>query len=118
MKVYALALTVSLAVLFTANDGRADDYMQGQRLNTLCSGDTAAALVCSGYIQGVHDAGQEPTPVSKKWRGGWEACVPGGVLVGQLKAVVTKWLSEHPEKWHFHAEGLVAQALTETWPCP
>ena len=62
MKVYALALAVSLAVLFTAGEGRAY-YMTGQRLNVACSDEENFFNkgLCSGYVQGVYDAGK-PVP--------------------------------------------------------
>ena len=62
MKVYALALAVSLAVLFTAGEGLA---RPGQELNKVClagEGEGVDALtsfgICLGYIEGVYDDGE------------------------------------------------------------
>jgi len=120
MKVYALALAVSLAVLFTAGEGRAG-YIQGQGLNGFCSAEDSffSDGLCSGYIEGVYDAGEllDKATNKKQWDGGWTACRPDGVKVGQLVEVVKKWLREHPEDWHYNAASLVAHAFHKTWPC-
>jgi hypothetical protein len=118
VKVYALALAVSLAVLFTAGEGRAKS---GQELNEACSDEIYFNKgLCSGYINGVFDVAEvfDEDPNKSQWYGGWTACVPAGVKVGQLVEVVKKWLREHPEDWHYNASSLVAEAFSKTWPCP
>ena len=35
-----------------------------------------------------------------------------------MQAVVVKFHEAHPEKWHFNASSLVANALSEAFPCP
>jgi hypothetical protein len=120
MKFSALALAVSLAVLFTAGEGRATS---GQELNEFCSYEDASfgEGVCFGYVDGVYDAGREVPGLGTnrlEWPGLWTACVPKAVTLGQLVEVVKKWLREHPEDWHYGADGQVARAFSETWPCP
>ena len=119
MRGLILGLAVGLAVLLTAGEGRAD-YLDGQDLNKACNaGDTFSTGQCLGYIEGVYDAGEVLDPASDKrqWQGGWTSCLPDRVEAGQLTAVVKKWLREHPELWHLAADGLVAYALEETFPC-
>jgi hypothetical protein len=125
MKALCVALAVSLAVLFTNNDGRADAYYSGQMLNELCSDENNAAGFtegfCWGYILGAYDSGEEvpgPGTNRREWDGGWTACTPDEVLVGQLAEVVRKWLRAHPEGWHHTGSSQVARALHEAWPCP
>ncbi len=120
MKALGVALAVSLAVLFTAGEGRAG-YMDGQRLNEGCAAGLASYNegVCLGYVQGVYDAGKvlDAATDKRQWVDGWTACVPDTVKTGQLKAVVMKWLREHPEGWHYTGNSQVARAFAETWPC-
>ena len=119
MKVYALALAVSLAVLFTAGEGRAA-YLSGNGLNEACSSDNYFSDgQCLGYIQGVYDARVllDKAIIKKQWDGNWTACVPVSVSAGQLKEVVKKYLREHPEQWHYSANSTVARAFDETFPC-
>jgi len=119
MKIFVLALAVSLAVLFAASDGRAAEvYFTGQILKEVCSGTSS---MCTGYIMGFYDAGDHlsgpPGLNRKKWGNGSEACMPDGVKVDQLKEVVMKWLREHPEYWHASADSLAASAVSDAWPC-
>ena len=118
MRGVLLALAVSLAVLFTAGEGRAG-YMSGQNLNEKCHETGMPYAQCAGYIQGVYDAGKilDPDTDKRQWKGGWTACVPDSVSTGQLVAVVKKWLREHPEDWHHTGNSQVARAFDETWPC-
>ena len=44
-------------------------------------------------------------------------CFPKGVTVGQLEAIVKKWLSLHPARWNEAAVDLVEEALRESFPC-
>jgi hypothetical protein len=118
MRGLILGLAVGLAVLLTAGEGRAG-FLNGQQLNEICNADALEQIQCSAYIQGVYDAG---TLIAegidkRQWQGGWTSCVPDDVKLVQLKAVVKKWLREHPAEWHYFAAGLVAAALQEAFPC-
>jgi hypothetical protein len=118
----ALGVALALAILLTANEGRAaGGYISGQRLNELCSDESTSFNegLCWGYIAGVYDAGKALDTATNKrqWSAGWTACVPDGVLAGQLVEVVKKWLREHPSEWHLGAGGLVAAAFDEAFPC-
>ena len=45
-------------------------------------------------------------------------CLPNGVTTGQMQAVVSKYLKEHPEKWNNDANPIVYVALSSAFPCP
>jgi hypothetical protein len=57
-----------------------------------------------GYISGVADATHSLYNV------------PSGVTYGQLSAIVSKYLKNHPEKWNKPAVDLVIFALQEAFP--
>jgi hypothetical protein len=125
MRGLILGLAVGLAVLLTSGEGRAD-FLTGQMLNKECRDgerDDQDSLIafgqCHGYIQGVYDAGKvlDTATDKRQWNGGWTACVPDGVPMGQLKEVVKKWLREHPADWHYTADNLVARAFEDAFPC-
>ncbi len=44
--------------------------------------------------------------------------VPDGVTARQLRAIVEKYVREHPAELHADAAGLVYVAVREAWPCP
>jgi hypothetical protein len=44
-------------------------------------------------------------------------CIPDGVTRGQMQAIVSKYLKEHPEKWNSDANPIVYVALSSAFPC-
>lgn len=44
-------------------------------------------------------------------------CLPEGSTVGQVCAVVAKYLNAHPEEWEKPGYILVAKALKQAFPC-
>jgi len=63
--------------------------------------------IAYGYILGVHDS----------WSG-IMICTQIGADPSQMILIVRKFLSDHPEKLHYSAMSLVADALREAFPCP
>jgi hypothetical protein len=59
----------------------------------------------TGYVLAVHDAIDS------------SLCSSGSVTVGQVTAVVAKYLNEHPEEWSRPAHQLVTRALRQAFPC-
>jgi hypothetical protein len=59
-----------------------------------------------GYIAGAHDA--LSTSV---------VCTPQNATLGQLKAIVIKYLKENPETWSKDGDSVVYLALSRTFPC-
>ena len=65
--------------------------------------------VCSGYIVGIMD--EHETLLAWEELNEPAYCAPDGVTIGQAKAIVIKYLKEHPEDLHVSASGLVLNAL-------
>ncbi len=81
------------------------DFYDGNRLYEECKGQSA--LSCLGYIVGVADTARLfPKPI----------CVPEGVTAGQLRAVVLKYMEEHPEDRHYSGTSVVGSALLGAFP--
>lgn len=59
-----------------------------------------------GYLQGATDATAS--------RGLYE--LPDGVTVGQIAAIVSKFLNANPENWNLPAAALITLALMEAFP--
>ena len=69
--------------------------------------------LCLGYTSAISDAMGDGGIVR-----GRIACIPVGVTRGQVEDVAVQFLKQHPEKRHFAADSLVAQALSKAFPCP
>ena len=113
MKRTAVALVLLVIVLAVAlTPASAAIFLTGNTLAERCAGDvvnpnapdTYPAGVCIGYVAGVSD--QIDT-----------ACTPKGVTVGQIVAVVKKYLNDHHERLHYSAASLVEEALQAAFPC-
>jgi Rap1a immunity proteins len=65
-----------------------------------------------GYVAAIADAsGQRGVE-------GRRTCAPPNVTLQQDVDVVKRYLEMHPEQRQYVAEGLVALALSEAFPCP
>jgi hypothetical protein len=60
-----------------------------------------------GYIEGAFDAQRKNLP----------SCVPEGMKAGQLGAVVTKYLLDHPEHWGFNGSTVVYLSVLKAFSC-
>ena len=50
---------------------------------------------------------------------GFRACVPIRTATwGGITASVTRWLYANPDSWGLSVVGIIAAALSETYPCP
>ena len=112
---WRLALGMVLCVVGAAVPTRGfASFQNGNTLWADCNGKADDWFIkgyCAGYISSISDA------LDGNAIDGYRACLPNGVTIGQVQDVVVKWLRAHPEKRHFQAAGLVAQALEDAFPC-
>jgi hypothetical protein len=78
-------------------------YEMALRKDPKTNYDEAASY--SAFVVGVHDSRRE------------ELCTPPAANVGQIGAVVARFLNSHPETWNQGAAHLVVRALKEAFPC-
>jgi Ssp1 endopeptidase immunity protein Rap1a len=69
---------------------------------------------CLGYITGVTDLDQMNASVFPEHR---RSCVPENVTNGQIRDVIVRYLTDHPEERHMLAAILVAEAMGKAFPC-
>ena len=112
-----------VAAVSSAGIGNAADvssHVDGADLHRYCI-DTSAVgqMRCSYYVAGVADATSVPGEARKHRTsdGRFSFCTPPGSTVSQLADVVTEWLNDRPETWHYGAAGLVAASLMASFPC-
>lgn len=67
--------------------------------------------ISMGYVAAIADV-MSSSPVN-----GFKACIPQRVQIGQLRDVVAKFFESNPEILHHQADGLVAAALSNAFPC-
>lgn len=101
----SLALAAGIATLPTAAHA---EWMDGNELHETCS--TAAPLdraMCLSYIIGVLDGLRYlPQPL----------VTPKGATAGQVRDVVAKYLTDHPETRDLQARMIVKAAVVDAWP--
>ena len=112
-----VAVCLSVAVL-ASGPAMAGTFANGNLLYSQCQAahGTSDHGACQGYIIGIFDALDE----TKKYGGigGFRACAPQHINRIQVIDVMKQFLEKNPALRHFAASGLVAQALSEAWPCP
>lgn len=85
----------------------------GNQLNKFLNSQNAIEqTIAYGYIQAVDDAHTITGNV-----GLWGNCYVPPIEGEQKFAIVKKYLSAHPEVWHYGANALVQDALEAAFPC-
>jgi Rap1a immunity proteins len=86
---------------------QAGSFYSGNQLKTYCnSSNYFEDGMCMGYISGVSDSFS-----------GVFFCPPSGVTLGQMKAMVKKYMDETPAKLHESASDVVVAALKKDFSC-
>ena len=122
----AIVVALALSCLVVGGLGRADFY-DGKMLLQDCEGgddqqetQNFAGLsqwgTCVGYIAAVLDTMSNASLTAGSVNA-QQLCVSEHVQLSQLKDIVRRWLTDHPEKRHLAASLLVFQALKEKFPC-
>ena len=104
-----LRLALIITLLF-ASPVRAGFYT-GNDMHEKCSGSDYGRTFCMAYSIAVADL-METEAVAD-----WTACMSENVTAGQIRDIVTRWLANHPQDRHYTAPSLIAQALSEAFPC-
>jgi hypothetical protein len=83
--------------------------VNGKELLRQCKADRG---ICHGYIAAVADVMSSVGAIHE-----YIACVPADVTVKQHTKAVMKWMETHPDDLNFTAHSIVAEVLSETFPC-
>jgi hypothetical protein len=104
--IWTLALctcaSMAQADFFTGNDLKARLVAWEDKSNN----DSVSSSIGAGYVIGVADAFN-----------GIYICLPASVTLGQVSAIVLKYLNQHPEDLHKWASVLSYNALIASFPC-
>ncbi len=83
--------------------------VDGNRLLTMCM--SAAKAECDAYLSGVADT------IGVQGRAHAAACIPTAVTGTQLREVVDKYISAHPQSRQEKAADLTMKAFAAAFPC-
>jgi len=83
--------------------------VNGKELLHQCNSDRG---ICLGYIAAVADVMSSIGAIH-----GYVACVPADVTIKEHTRAVLKWMEAHPDDLSFTAHSIVAEALSEAFPC-
>jgi len=84
------------------------EFYTGNELKKHCenSSNPVSTSFCIGYVAGVVDA---QTNIM--------VCPPTNSTVGQMEAIVKKYISENPSQLHKSADTVVTIAIAKDFPC-
>lgn len=115
-KIYrATALFVVLAAALMPSDAPAQFYT-GNNLYSDCTEPRGTNLYyqrsarCISYVMGVADQWSLQREMS-----GGSSCIPSGVTTGQLRDIVTQYLTANPGNRHLSAAALVMLAISQSF---
>lgn len=111
-------LATLLAAAFLPSQQASAGFVSGQQLLEICkaddhgSGNPLLAAECLGFVIGVSGTFDCVEKLHGfTWNGN------GDVSQSQLVKTVVTWLVKHPAFLAYEADGLVAAALSESFPC-
>jgi hypothetical protein len=108
---------VVVAAVMSGSVGAKADFRTGNQLYAECTSSNAADRnFCLGYIAAITDAARKGV-IAPGSVLGWTHCVRDEVSIKLVHDVVVQFLATHPEKRDLTADGLVAEALAEAFPC-
>lgn len=118
-----LVLAVLLILVFIQGQARAAGFLSGNDLVVMMreyqkimaddpTANAPAARNYIGYVVGVFESldGIPIVGIGQLWK------EPEGATIGQICSIVSKYISNHPERWNKNASNLVIDALAEAFP--
>ncbi len=110
------ACAVLVALMAVSAEARAD-FRNGNKLYADCTGPNYFDLgLCYGYIAAIADAARRDQDGSGGVLG-YQECGRNQVTIKQIVDVSVRFLAAHPERRDIAAAQVVAQALSEAFPC-
>ena len=110
---HILYLVVLFAVMVFGSSRVAAQEIPATGEDLLANCEASGKPPCMWYIKGLID-GMMTNPGSVNIQ---TSCLPDRFNFDQMRRVVVKWLSDHPEKLHLGVAQLVRDALRDAFPC-
>lgn len=114
----AIILAACVAVSMLPINDAESGYLSGLDLLDTCKPHVIDAVYrlkvaeCRGYVIGVADTFDcSRAVIGVRWES------RTSISQEELVTIVIRWLNAHPGQLHFQADGLIAAALSEAFPC-
>ncbi|MCA1338092.1 Rap1a/Tai family immunity protein [Pseudooceanicola marinus] len=126
-----LAAILALAFAWYPHPSKAQQ-VSGNSLYSACRSESGVELgFCVGFVLGAIEGesfgafiviqrlmpGQTTDESNSAINAFLAHCIPSDATNEQLRDIVVRYLSDHPESRHFPARGLIWNALMEAFPC-
>ena len=106
-------ITLILFIVSSVQASSSSSFLRANQLYSVCSSDTKSDnAFCEGYIAGVNDS-----LYSGHLGNIFQVCYPAGVTIQQLRLILIKYFETIPDKLHYVADGIAAEALANTFQC-
>jgi hypothetical protein len=101
-----IALIVAAGLLWPVS-AFSQPALTGDMLYGDCTAVQGSGTFCLGYVTGLSDGLQSLKMM----------CAPKEVTIAQMRDVIVRYLSDHPENRHLGAISEAGLALTNAFPC-
>lgn len=107
------SITLILLIVSSVQASSSSSFLRANQLYSLCNSDIKSEnAFCEGYIGGINDS-----LYSGHLGNIFKVCYPAGVTIQQLRLVLIQYFETIPDKLHYVADGVVAEALANTFQC-
>jgi hypothetical protein len=98
-------------LLFSSTSFSYTAFYSGSELQEMCkTSQTECSLLIIGSLDGINlTQGNHPDER--------EICLPPAITIGQVRQVVVKHMTDHPERLHLPAAALVFESMSTAFPC-
>lgn len=104
-----VALVLAFGLVSGSAFAQRESRVDGNKLLGFCT--AKATANCDAYLSGVADA------IAAQGKEHAMACIPVAVTGSQLRAVVVKYLHDHPQDRELKAGTLTTRAYAEAFSC-
>ena len=120
LRVYLISIALATTLMSTV--AYSDGGQTGNDLLYQCeSADPVERIGCLNYVLGIADGFDFADAIhmlaNRSIQGITGICFPEGVTAGQDRAVVIRYLRNHPADLHLASSALIRNAYAQAWPC-
>jgi hypothetical protein len=113
-----IAVAIAIVSLASAVQSEAQELRVPAGFQEPCRPPTLdVSAQCLGYAFGIYDA-MQAAQTSGERLFGLRACAPPGMMDEQVRDVMIRFATTHPESRRYSAGRQIAEAFSDAFPCP